>query len=45
MQSSVPLTTGLGTTYTAADAAASFDEYLQVAEVLDNSRAGSLIGA
>ena len=44
-QSGVPITTGLGTPYTAADAAASFDEYLQAAEVLDNSRAGSLIGA
>ena len=44
-QSNVPITTGLGITYTAADAAASFDEYLQVAEVLDNSRAGGLIGA
>ncbi|TPG67205.1 ferritin-like domain-containing protein [Hymenobacter nivis] len=44
-QSAVPITTGLGTTYTASDAAAAFDEYLQVAEVLDNSRAGSLIGA
>ena len=45
IQSSVPITTGLGTPYTAADAAASFDEFLQVAEVLDNSRAGGLIGA
>ena len=44
-QSAVPITTGLGTTYTATDAAAAFDEYLQVAEVLDNARAGSLIGA
>ena len=44
-QSGVPITTGLGTTYTASDAAAAFDEYLQVAEVLDNSRAGGLIGA
>ena len=44
-QSGVSITTGLGTTYTAVDAAASFDEYLQVAEVLDNSRAGGLIGA
>ena len=44
-QSAVPITTGLGTTYTANDAAASFDEYLQAAEVLDNSRAGGLIGA
>jgi rubrerythrin len=45
VQSGVPITTGLGATYSAADAAASFDEYLQVAEVLDNSRAGGLIGA
>ena len=45
VQSNVPITTGLGTTYTAADAAAAFDEFLQVAEVLDNSRAGGLIGA
>jgi len=45
VQSNVPITTGLGATYTTADAAASFDEYLQVAEVLDNSRAGGLIGA
>ena len=38
--------TGLGSpAYSAADAAASFDEVLQVAEVLDNSRAGGLIGA
>ena len=44
-QSGVPITSGLGATYTAADAAASFDEFLQVAEVLDNSRAGGLIGA
>lgn len=44
-QSGVLLTTGLGTTYTAADAAASFDEYLQAAEVIDASRAGGLIGA
>ncbi|UOQ98537.1 ferritin-like domain-containing protein [Hymenobacter sp. 5317J-9] len=33
------------TTYTAADAAASFDEILTPAEVTDNSRAGGLIGA
>ena len=33
------------TTYTQADAAASFDEILTVAEVTDASRAGSLIGA
>ena len=45
VQSNVPITTGLGTSYTAADAQASFDEFLQVAEVLDNSRAGGLIGA
>ena len=45
VQSNVPLTTGLTSPYSAADAAASFDEYLQVAEVLDNSRAGGLIGA
>ncbi|GAA3990054.1 ferritin-like domain-containing protein [Hymenobacter antarcticus] len=45
VQSNVPITTGLGTTYTSADAQASFDEILQVAEVLDNSRAGGLIGA
>ncbi|MBO2010535.1 ferritin-like domain-containing protein [Hymenobacter negativus] len=44
-QSNVPITTGLGATYTAADAAASFDEYLQAAEVLDASRAGGLVGA
>lgn len=41
-QSGVNLTTGLGTTYTAADAAASFDEYLQAAEILASSRAGGL---
>ena len=41
----VNITIGLGTSYTAADAAAAFDEFLQVAEVLDESRAGSLIGA
>ena len=45
VQSNVPLTTGLASPYSAADAAASFDEFLQVAEVLDNSRAGGLIGA
>jgi len=44
-QSAVPITTGLGATYTAYDAAASFDEYLQPAEVLDASRAGGLVGA
>ena len=44
-QSGVDIKTGLGATYTASDAAAAFDEYLQVAEVLDNSRAGGLIGA
>ena len=38
--------TGLGTpAYSVVDAQASFDEVLQVAEVLDNSRAGGLIGA
>lgn len=42
-QSGVSITTALGAT--ASDAAAAFDEYLQVAEVLDNSRAGGLIGA
>ena len=41
-QSGVNLTTGIGT-YTAADAAASFDEYLQAAEILDASRAGGLV--
>ncbi|GAB3582782.1 ferritin-like domain-containing protein [Hymenobacter daeguensis] len=41
-QSNVNLTTGLGTTYTAADAAAAFDEYLQAAEILAPSRAGGL---
>lgn len=44
-QSGVDIKAGLGATYSAADAAASFDEFLQVAEVLDNSRAGGLIGA
>ena len=44
-QSGVAITTALGTTYSAADAAASFDEYLQAAEVLDASRAGGLVGA
>ena len=44
-QSGVDIKSGLGATYTASDAAAAFDEYLQVAEVLDNSRAGGLIGA
>lgn len=44
-QSGVPIMSALGTPYTASDAAAAFDEYLQVAEVLDNSRAGGLIGA
>jgi hypothetical protein len=44
-QSGVAITTALGATYTAADAAASFDEYLQAAEVLDASRAGGLVGA
>ena len=44
-QSGVDITKSLGAMYSATDAAASFDEYLQVAEVLDNSRAGGLIGA
>ena len=44
-QSNVDIKAGLGATYTAADAAAAFDEYLQPAEVLDNSRAGGLVGA
>jgi rubrerythrin len=44
-QSGVDITTKLGTPYSASDAAAAFDEYLQVAEVLDFSRAGGLIGA
>lgn len=44
VQSMVPITMGLGTMYSAADAAASFDEYLQPAEVLDASRAGGLVG-
>ena len=44
-QSGVDIKAGLGATYSAADAAAAFDEFLQVAEVLDNSRAGGLIGA
>ena len=42
-QSMVNLTSGLGTAYTADDAAASFDEFLQAAEVLDASRAGGLV--
>ncbi|UOQ72358.1 ferritin-like domain-containing protein [Hymenobacter cellulosilyticus] len=42
-QSGVNLTTQLGTTYSAADAAASFDEILTRAEVLDSSRAGGLV--
>lgn len=41
-QSSVDITK-LGAGYTAAEAAASFDEYLQPAEVLDASRAGGLV--
>jgi hypothetical protein len=44
-QSNVPITTGLGASYSVADAAASFDEYLQPAEILDASRAGGLVGA
>ena len=43
-QSGVNLTTQLGTTYSANDAAASFDEVLTMAEVTDSSRAGGLIG-
>ncbi|WP_210513749.1 ferritin-like domain-containing protein [Hymenobacter terricola] len=35
--------TALGTPYTADDAAAAFDEYLQAAEVVDASRAGGLL--
>ncbi|MBT9391874.1 ferritin-like domain-containing protein [Hymenobacter sp. NST-14] len=42
-QSNVNLTTQLGTTYSANDAAASFDEILTMAEVLDSSRAGGLV--
>jgi hypothetical protein len=42
-QSGVNLTSALGTTYSADDAAAAFDEYLQAAEVLDASRAGGLV--
>jgi hypothetical protein len=45
IQSGVNLTSGLGTTYTAKDAQASFDEILTVAEVTAPSRAGGLIGA
>ncbi|MBH8559673.1 ferritin-like domain-containing protein [Hymenobacter negativus] len=41
-QSGVAITTALANQYTAADAAASFDEYLQAAEILDASRAGGL---
>ena len=44
-QSGVDIKTALPTMYSATDAAASFDEVLQAAEVLDNSRAGGLIGA
>ena len=44
-QSGVDIKAGLGATYSATDAAAAFDEFLQVAEVLDNSRAGGLIGS
>ncbi len=44
-QSGVDIKAGLATTYSASDAAASFDEFLQAAEVLDNSRAGNFIGA
>ena len=44
-QPAVNITSALGTPYSANDAAASFDEYLQPAEVLDDARAGGLIGA
>ena len=44
-QSNVPITTALASQYSATDAAAAFDEYLQAAEVLDASRAGGLVGA
>ncbi|WP_035557516.1 ferritin-like domain-containing protein [Hymenobacter sp. IS2118] len=43
-QSNVDITK-LGTGYSAKDAQASFDEILTKAEVLDNSRAGGLVGA
>ncbi|MDQ2771216.1 MAG: ferritin-like domain-containing protein [Bacteroidota bacterium] len=39
----VDTTTALGNQYTAEQAAAAFDEYLQAAEVLDASRAGGLV--
>ncbi|PJJ54810.1 ferritin-like domain-containing protein [Hymenobacter chitinivorans] len=42
-QSGVNLTSQLGATYSANDAAASFDEILTMAEVLDASRAGGLV--
>lgn len=42
-QSNVNITNQLGTTYSATDAAASFDEILTMAEVLDSSRAGGLV--
>ncbi|SDY73941.1 ferritin-like domain-containing protein [Hymenobacter psychrophilus] len=43
VQSKVNITTDLGTPYTANEAAASFDEILTMAEVLDASRAGGLV--
>ena len=48
IQANMPITTALLTapaTYSVAEAAASFDEALQAAEVIDASRAGGLIGA
>jgi hypothetical protein len=39
------LTVTSGKTYSASDAAASFDEILTATEVLENSRAGGLVGA
>ncbi|NVO83327.1 ferritin-like domain-containing protein [Hymenobacter terrestris] len=43
IQSNVNITSQLGTPYSANDAAASFDEILTMAEVLDASRAGGLV--
>ena len=43
-QAGFDLTSALGTTYSAADVAAAFDEPLTPAEVLDMSRAGGLVG-
>jgi rubrerythrin len=43
-QAGFNLTTALGTPYSATDVAASFDEPLTPAEVLDMSRAGGLVG-